>query len=270
MPLKPFVSLLIQLHLTLGFVLLPLWANAAEIDIIVALDNSASMSEEAGFLQAELNTFVNQLTAVGHDVHLVAISADSGDPEGLCTPAPLGSGSCPADDNLPGYRHVVQSVGSNNALARIVSEYPSYSSSLRPGSVRHVLVVSDDDSSTSAAMFSSELAALDTDFIGFTFHAIAVLELRPTAFPAPGPYNPCDALVPSVGGVGQVYIDLAAFTGGVFGDLCDQNFGPAMGDIATAIFAGAPLPVPGLQGWAVRGLLALGLALTAVRAVGRA
>ena len=84
------------------------------------------------------------MRAKGFDLHLILIAAAS--PDGPCVPAPLGSGSCPADENLPGYRHVVSSVASRDALTHVINGYPQYSSSLRPGSRRVTLAVSDDDS----------------------------------------------------------------------------------------------------------------------------
>jgi hypothetical protein len=54
------------------------------------------------------------LRAKGYDLHLILIAAAS--PDGPCVPATLGSGSCPADENLPGYRHVVSSVASRECI----------------------------------------------------------------------------------------------------------------------------------------------------------
>ncbi|MGH8310444.1 MAG: hypothetical protein ACRETX_11710, partial [Steroidobacteraceae bacterium] len=65
-----------------------------------------------------LASFADAISSSGVDVHLVLISDPS-----VCAPAPLGSGSCPADQSLPGYRHVALSIGSGDALAAIVASH---------------------------------------------------------------------------------------------------------------------------------------------------
>lgn len=95
----------------------------------------------------------------------------------MCIPAPLGSGTCSgADERLPGYRHVVQVVGSENPLSVILDTYPQWKDSLRANATKTVAVVTDDDSKMDGAAFTSGLAALDPTFARFKFDAIVGLQ----------------------------------------------------------------------------------------------
>ena len=202
------------------------------LDIILAVDNSNSMEDEAIAVQQTLNSFVNGLTGTGWDVRLILLSADSSDDEGICVPAPLGSGSCPNDENLPQYKHLVFSIGSTNALQQIIDVYPSYSSSLRSGSVRAIIVVSDDDSALSADGFVAQLLALDPGFAGFSAHAIAASQDPGFGPSVCWPNFPDPPVLSSSEGV--VYKELVNQRYGVFHDLCLQTMGVGFDEIAGA------------------------------------
>jgi hypothetical protein len=206
----------------------PAGAARPPLDVIVVVDTSGSMDEEVTQVQAGLNSFATSLRAKGYDLHLILIADAS-----ICVPAPFGSGNCPADENLPGYRHVVQSVGSNDSLDRVLVSYPQYSASLRPGSRRVFLEVSDDDSDLSANNFTSQLIATDAGFAQFQFHAI-VASTEPVFLPPGNVCNP-GGLNPLAAAEGVVYKQLVAQTEGAFYDLCLQDFTPAWDRIADAI-----------------------------------
>ena len=121
---------------------------------------------------------------------------------------------------------MVQTVSSSNALEVILNTHNLWLSSMRDNSIKHVVVISDDNSSMPAATFDAMFSDLDLDYQNYVFHAIV-------AFDDPDPFeclgglsNCCAGAIPISADVGQVYIDLAAQTGGVTGDLCDQQFGP--------------------------------------------
>ena len=211
-------------------------------DILVVVDNSGSMSMEAAFVQANMNAFSSQIFLANIDAHVALISANSSDDAGICLPQPIGSGSCPADDNPPSYLHIADGVGSSNALEKILQHYDQWSTIFRPTAAKHVIVVTDDDSSISANDFDTMFRALDPTLEDYTFHAIA----------APEDPNPFECLVvmttccgpggiPLSADVGQVYIDLASLTGGVFGNLCEQNFGPVFDQVSMQVVSGATL-----------------------------
>jgi len=235
-------------------------ANQAALpaDIIVVVDNSGSMTDEAGFVQDSMNGFVGAIVGSGIDAHVILISADSTDDNGICVPAPVGSGSCPADEKLPGYRHVVQTVNSSDSLQLVLSTYDQWSSSLRPGASRTIVVISDDDSALAASPFAADLVALDPSFADFRFSAIvAPYELDglscfqcTVSGAACASCDPCCGLDSGAGlactalpaDEGRVYKQLVTDTGGVLGNLCTQDFAPVFDDVATAVVDQSNLP----------------------------
>ncbi|MBK8936785.1 MAG: VWA domain-containing protein [Polyangiaceae bacterium] len=222
-------------------------AELQPADIIIAVDTSGSMDEESAEVQQNLNTFASLIVASGIDVHVVLI-ADAG----VCIPAPLGSGQCGgADESLPAFRHVVQTVSSSDSLQVMLNTYPQWSASLRPEATKTLAVVSDDDSSLDAASFTSQLLALDPTFQGFKFDAI-VSSTGPDEcifggcfFNCGACQNPCcdqsQFCQPFSAEEGTVYKQLVQQTTGVFGDLCSQDFGPVFQDMATAVVQASQL-----------------------------
>lgn len=205
-------------------------------DIIVVIDNSGSMSEEAAFVQAQMNSFSIQIAAANVDSHIVLISAYPTDDAGVCIEPPLGIGGCPAtDSNPPDFVHVNSSVGSNNALSKIIEHYPDYSQYLRQTAVTHVVVVTDDDSDLGAQDFISQMAGLSPHLTEFTFHGIIAPEDL---------IQSCLAMTSCCGlaaDQGSVYQALIAMTGGVEGNLCEQQFQPIFQAVAQQVIGGATL-----------------------------
>lgn len=205
-------------------------------DIIIAVDTSASMIQEAGFVQQQMNSFSIQIDAGQVDARIILLSDYSFlISPGVCIDPPLGSGGCPTmDSNPPDFLHVPDSgVGSSDALLRLIELYPGYSPLLRPNALTHVVVVTDDNSSLSAADFSDQFSSLDEHLGNFVFHGI-VSSLDPDG-PACGS---CCALGASQG---TVYQELISITGGVEGNLCDQEFQPVFGAVAQQVIGGASL-----------------------------
>ncbi|MEZ4440092.1 MAG: hypothetical protein R3B72_13430 [Polyangiaceae bacterium] len=230
--------------------------EALPADIIVAVDNSDSMALEASQVKAQINAMVGALTATGIDAHVIMISKGSDnfifDPldTGVCAPAPLGSGNCPEDENLPAYRHVFQEVASNDALQIILDTYDQWKTSLRPNATKTFLVVSDDDSDMTASQFTAGLAALSPAITTFKFNAIVASEAPFTCAVCAlsncqACANPCCdtslACIPISIAKGQTYLDLQNQTMGVFGDLCTQSFQPVFADMATEVINHTPI-----------------------------
>jgi hypothetical protein len=220
---------------------------AAPVDLIVALDSSGSMDAEVAEVQANLPGVVTAAAAQGVDVRVVLVADAS-----VCVPAPLGSGNCGgADEKLPGYRHVLHGVGSNNALARLVETYEQWAPSLRSGSTRSFLVVSDDESDMSASQFSTELLAKDATLSGSYFDNISASQDSDDCVfcminGCQTCANPCcdkaQSCLPLSAEQGAVYATLALESGGATYDLCAQNFVPFFADLAADLVARAPCP----------------------------
>jgi len=200
-------------------------------DIIVVVDNSPSMVDETNAVQENLNEFSQQIVGAGIDVRVLLMTAYP-DPNaaesidtGVCIDPPLGGGGCPLeDDNQPIFAHMQQIIGSEHALAKILSTYDNWKPMMRPDSVKHIIVVSDDDSYISAAEFDEQFRALDESYADYVFHGIV-----------------STSNCPASGSIGDEYLALAEMTGGVIGDLCEQQFQPAFDVMSTAVTSGTTL-----------------------------
>ena len=189
-------------HAAFAFVLThaPTSFSAVVADIIFAVDTSLGNTENVHALQNSLPSLAANLSALGVDAQFTVISDNS-----LCAPAPLGSGSCPNDENLPLYRHVDERIGSANTLSKIVDTHDEWGASLRPEASVHMAVLSDETSQADPDGFLAELEALDASLAALHFYALA-------------PTSGCGA---DSGGGG--YEALATETGGHVFDLCGQS-----------------------------------------------
>jgi hypothetical protein len=201
-------------------------------DIIIAIDNSGSMDEEAIWVQQNMNGFSQQIVAAKIDVRVVLISSYPGDENGICIDPPLGAGGCPTQDSKPpSFLHLNQEVSSHDALEQFVATYPQYRSVLRPNATKHFVVVTDDESDVPAATFTRDILARDpAGFANFKFHGIFSY--------TEGNNDHCDGLS---AGEGKIYKQLVMQTGGVSGDLCLQNFKPVFDQLGKAVIGGSKL-----------------------------
>ncbi len=214
-------------------------------DIIIAIDNSQSMTEETLFVREQMNAFSQQIVDSGVDVHIVIISATytvdavtmasttggggGGSGNGICIDPPLGSGSCPEDSSLPRFLHVPNEVGSNDSLNLFISTYPQWQAQLRPNATKTFAVVTDDDATdgpnNSAAAFIASVAGLDPAlFAQWQFSGIY-----------------CFTQCPQAAAIGTVYRDLITQKQGVAGDLCLQDFAPVFDALAQSVIGASGL-----------------------------
>ncbi|MBN2716418.1 MAG: hypothetical protein JXX14_11225 [Deltaproteobacteria bacterium] len=208
----------------------------AMLDFILVVDNSAGMEDEVRMLQAELPAFFLGLTQWGIDVHLTVISAPSPAEDdkiknGICLDAPPGSGNCPNDSSLPTYLHIAQNIGSKDALTALLNTADRWNAAIRPGSQVHFMVVSDDNADVDAASFKAALAALTPPVSAFYFHGIGASMDKNVACDATPVHICCETAAKAA----VVYQALSEQTGGVFHDLCDQDFIGAFKEVAAFI-----------------------------------
>lgn len=207
-------------------------------DIVLAVDNSGSMDEEIVFVREQLNRFSQQIVDSGVDVRIILISSpvlatpppppslfddDDDQDNGICIAAPLGSGNCPDDSNLPRYMHVATEVKSHDALNLFITTFPQWRAQLRPNASKTFVVVTDDNAedepNDSAAGFTTSVAGLDPAlFAEWGFSGIY-----------------CFSECPEAAEIGTVYQELVAQTQGVGGDLCLQDFAPVFDRLAQAV-----------------------------------
>lgn len=203
-------------------------------DIIFAIDTSESMEVEYASVQANLNLFSQQISASGVDAHVVLIAGPQ-----MCIAAPLGSGSCPDDSNPEGgYLRVAQQVGSNDSLDLILATHQQWAEFMRPNAIKHVVAVSDDEAYTDTSAWDQSFRALGPAYEAYQFHAIVGLfDIGDILMCLQDPV--CCALVADSG---DSYKGLVELTGGLLGDLCEQEFAPIFDELSTVVVDSSPLP----------------------------
>ncbi|MEM9454371.1 MAG: hypothetical protein AAGF11_09340 [Myxococcota bacterium] len=194
-------------------------------DIIFVVDNSGSMTFEASQVQARMNDFSDQIIASGVDARVILVSSYPDDGNGICIDPPLGGGGCPqSDDNSPAFTHVDQKVGSHDAWEDLLATHGQWANVIRPDSIKHIVVVTDDTSHIDRTSFSDDLVALDPAYQGFLHHSVV-----------------CHSDCQSAAGIGEEYIALSQLTGGVAADLCDQDFQAVFDVLSTEVIGGSQL-----------------------------
>jgi hypothetical protein len=193
------------------------------VDILWVIDNSGSMDEEEARIQNNMNQFAASIASSGVDYRVVVIN----DTTHVNVPPPLGGS--------PQLLNVNVNIDSHNALEKTVTQYASYQSFLRPTSVKHIVVVSDDESDWSQSQFETQLGALASPGFGtgWKFHAV-VAEDPPFNFS-----SHCFALSAAVG---STYINLKNAHNGQFFSLCDTNWSPLFTTLAQSVTQGLSLP----------------------------
>jgi hypothetical protein len=199
-------------------------------EILFVVDNSPSMVEESTAVQERLNGFSEQIVDAGIDMRVFLLSSypiPGAEPwldTGICIDPPLGGGGCPnADNNLPLFWHVQASIGSQQLLDRLLKAHEHWGQMMREDSVKHIIVVTDDDEYIGAEEFDEAFTALDPTYEDYILHGIVSLGCVQAA------------------AVGETYIQLAEETGGTVADLCGQNFQPVFDTLSTAVIEGSGL-----------------------------
>jgi hypothetical protein len=215
------------------------------VDIVFAVDTSGSMVDEAAQVQANINSFSQQIIASGIDAHVVMLAAD---PffvlPSICVPAPLGSGTCPGDTKLPGYFHYSQPtppgpIESVDGAKKLISLFPIYKPHLRPGVRKFIVIVTDDDSrnhpdsSGDAGVYDNNPGKFIADYTAVDPMMSDGMGGRMWKMSGVYSYSMCS----NAAQVSTVWKDIVATTGGVSGDICNCSLGnPACAPTFQGVF----------------------------------
>jgi len=193
------------------------------VDILWVIDNSGSMDAEEARVQTNMNNFAQSIGNSGVDYRVIVIT----DSTHINVPPPLGGS--------PQFLAVNMFVNSNDPLQKLVETYPSYQSFLRPSSVKHIVVVTDDESDWTKATFETQLAALTAPGFGndWRFHAVVAED---------PPFNFSSHCFTLAAAVGARYIQLQQAHNGQFFSLCDTNWSPLFTTLAQTVTQGLTLP----------------------------
>jgi hypothetical protein len=252
------------------------------VDIVIVLDNSGSMGNEARGVEGTINgDFAAILEESGVDYRVILVSEHrerSAQDTAVCITAPLSTlPACPAGE--PGlserFFHYSTSIGSGNSFEVLLETYDGqeeddfglaplgWSQWLRPGAKKVFLEFTDDNANMTSTEFLSSLTALAPEHFGpspnehqFVWHSIVGLAERPDAAE---PYAPADPVEDeecqgSVFNAGTRYQELSRLTGGLRFPICkfdgyDAVFRRIASDVAESRALGCsfttPPPPPG-------------------------
>jgi len=212
-------------------------------DIIFAIDTSGSMGDESSFVNANMNAFSQQIINSGIDVHVVMLAENQVsfpvplpvEPPGICIAAPLGSGNCPDDTNLDQYFHSPGAeVGSTDGLNVILDSYNDWAFMMRPNATKTLVVITDDNHSQAPYNDANDIAGDADQFIAdFTALDPALFD----TWKMSGIYSFTNC--PDAAQPGALWKEIIDKTGGLQGDLCQQQFQPIFDDLAAEIIVGA-------------------------------
>ncbi len=196
-----------------------------KVDIIIFVDTSGSMGQEAKYVSSNLNNFGNYLAGKALDYRVILLGKDTS-----CCKLTIGP---PLGNNPAVYKHVQKPVYSTDGLKRIIDYYPDYQAFLRKDATKNFLAITDDESfQMTSAVFEQKAAALQNPGFGqnWVFHSIVA-------------YGPLAKKGCSTGArIGQQYLNLTAKTGGVKKPVCDNNWTQIFNDIAKGVVQTAKPP----------------------------
>ncbi|MEC8022702.1 MAG: hypothetical protein VX223_02140, partial [Myxococcota bacterium] len=175
----------------------------APVDIVFVVDQSVSMTDEIPAVRDYLNDFAGWIGSAGLDYHVILLATRYQGENKICIEPPLAGPGC-ADSST--FLQVEVQVGSNDPLQKIIDNIDDIEGFMRTGSVRQIVIITDDDSNLPGADFSFFLSTRP-EWEDWTLHAL----VSPDA-------GTCSAAS------GEVYLELASQSGGVIADICGTGW----------------------------------------------
>lgn len=222
------------------------------VDIIIVIDNSGSMTEEAAEVQRNINNFAAIIAASGLDYRVVLISRKDTTRNGVCVPPPLGSGPPGCDSGEEGRLLALDvGVGSTNGPSLALSQYPNYRDFLRLEAAKVFLWITDDESAMTSNAIRDGFAALEpAGMFENTIHNAIVGYNGDT--PETWGSGTDRSMCPSLARVGVRYLRLVnclrddgtpieGCTTGRQAKVCETDWTPIFDEIARGIVAGVPV-----------------------------
>lgn len=177
------------------------------VDIVMAVDQSGSMSEEIANVQANINRLASTIEETETDYHVIMLAQRGTGPYDICVPPPLGGPDC---TDGPRFMHIDQLISSNDSLIQIQTHIETIESFMRPDALRVFIVVTDDNSFISADFFDNFLM----DRMGYDDYIFDGIV---------GFHASCSTTASD----GVVYQELADLTGGLIESICTADWGLA-------------------------------------------
>jgi hypothetical protein len=177
--------------------------HSRPVDIIWGIDQSGSMAGEIAMVRQNMNAFAAHISGQKIDYRVVVVAKRSGHSRAVCIPQPLAGPSC---SDGPRFMQVDQYVDSNDVLEQFMGHMTTINGFLRKGSLRHFVVVTDDESDVLAQTFDAFLQSRP-DFKDYVFHSVVGLVDQGC-----------------VADQGQQYIALSNQTKGLKFHICNANW----------------------------------------------
>jgi hypothetical protein len=189
----------------------------ADVDLVLVVDGSNTMTDEVAALQANIQKFATFLE--NHVNYHLVVLADQDPASGTKLPS-----------DAMHYLHVPARVDRYNALQVLLDMWPQYAEFLRQDSAKHFIVMSDSDSALPASVFEASIEPLLKNG-WFSFHAITSENVMGRAcMDTCGVASVCGALEP-----GLEYDSLRRYTGGTFISICTTDWTIAFVTLARRI-----------------------------------
>ncbi len=201
----------------------------APIDIVWVIDNSGSMSEEAGQIQMRLNNFVTAIEAAGIDDYHVAMITTLGFVD---VPEPLRS-------DTERYLFVDTNVQSSDSFMWALNRIPMITDFLRRDATTHFVFVTDDESAMPYTTFRDSMRTA----LGHPFTAHAIVS-PPGSSHVFGPFTMPGCAGPSgeAADNGDEYWELALSTGGLQLSICTEEWGVLFNQLLASVAVPTRIP----------------------------
>jgi hypothetical protein len=213
------------------------------IDMIWVIDTSGSMDEEVALVELGLIALASYVETSGLDLRVIMLA----DATTVCPPVPLTDGACPPGESAI-YIPSNTTVGSFDALVKLIENFSGgtqYSRFLRPDAVRHIIVVSDDESDDMTAdAFLRQAAALPAPGLltDMYFHSIVSETEEEDCFLFICETVGCSGRYGDAESRGDQYLRLSDITGGVVNSICEDDWAPIFDAISERVVETSQLP----------------------------